>query len=71
MIEYAIRSSKGHIIEGPGWTCVADVMGAAHGQGRGRIGGTLVRRVDGGEWEDVPIPAGYPARTTRGESDEH
>lgn len=51
-VEYGVKHD-GHVIVGPGWASVADVMAATHGRGEPRAQGQLVRRVDAGPWEDV------------------
>ena len=48
--EYGVLASDDKVMVGPGWTCVADVIGSAHGFDLERISGKLVFRT-----EDNPV----------------
>lgn len=57
-VEYGVEVA-GRVIVGPGWTCVADVVAGARGQGSVRALGVLVRREGSGQaWVPVegPVP---------------
>jgi hypothetical protein len=56
-MEYGMRKADGTVITGPGWTCVADVVGSYAGFGVTRVYGALVRRSsDDQPWEEVHPP---------------
>jgi hypothetical protein len=55
-MEYGLRLTNGRVVVGPGWESEADVMASMHGHGDGRPAGahgTLVRRLSGGDWQEV------------------
>jgi hypothetical protein len=55
MTEYAVRYGD-QIVQDGAWNSPADVIAsfhAAYTDERRRVTGVLLRRVDGGEWEEV------------------
>lgn len=53
MTRYGIRLEDGRVITDEDWTCPADVMRGAHGQGVRRMPGVLVQLDDEGHPLDL------------------